>query len=375
VIARIAKDAVRRYCQSADDELNERHVVCPNGFQDPDVARNVRAVVLPWARRIWADIREPSGRHEFTHDNYLKIWALERPVLHYDFLLFDECQDAWPSVSRVISDQTHLQRVVVGDPAQAIYEWRGAQDSLDKFTGRILPLSHSWRFGPDIAAEANKWLGIMGASMRLTGSSAIDSKVGAFPGLPSMVLCRTNAGMVAEAMQALDEGHAVALHGKRAAEAIRSLAEAAISLKLGQGTHHPELFAFRTWGELQVYVEEDSGGADLRVFVELIDAHGPQKVIDVMDALVPEADAEVTYSTAHGAKGGEWDRVRIANDFREPSHAPNQSLSEFRLNYVAVTRAARHLDRGGLDWVDQWIAAEARARQRETAVRQVGVAS
>lgn len=66
---------------------------------------------------------------------------------------------------------------------------------------------------------------------------------------------------------------------------------------------------------------------------------------------------DVTISTAHKSKGLEWDRVRISDDFSKPEIDENTgeevfpSDEELMLSYVAVTRAKKELDPGGLDWV------------------------
>lgn len=71
----------------------------------------------------------------------------------------------------------------------------------------------------------------------------------------------------------------------------------------------------------------------------------------------------MTVSTAHKAKGREWPRARIADDFTPPPDSDEhddkgQPLpgpiddGEARLAYVAVTRARHRLDIGGLAWID-----------------------
>lgn len=66
---------------------------------------------------------------------------------------------------------------------------------------------------------------------------------------------------------------------------------------------------------------------------------------------------DVTVSTAHKAKGLEWGRVRIGDDFRGPQQNKETgelvmpSPEELRLAYVAVTRAETQLDPGSLSWV------------------------
>lgn len=70
----------------------------------------------------------------------------------------------------------------------------------------------------------------------------------------------------------------------------------------------------------------------------------------------------MTVSTAHKAKGREWARVRIADDFTPPKDSDQQDETgrtvpgpiddgEARLAYVAVTRTRSRLDIGGLAWI------------------------
>ena len=273
-------------------------------------------------------------------------------------MLLDEAQDANPVVAAIVDRQAHAQRILVGDRCQAIYGWRGAIDAMSRFHAhQRLCLSQSFRFGPAIAAEANKWLQLLDAPLHLRGFDRITSTVGSVA-CPDAVLCRTNAEAVRQLLVAADTGRKAAVVG--GGTEIRRLAEAAISLRAGAGTDHPELFAFRTWGEVQEYVEQDAGGSDLKVFVQLIDTYGPEVVIDIVDRLSPEEAAEVVVSTAHKAKGREWPTVRIAGDFPEPRRSHNGQPAQVpradaMLAYVAVTRARQVLDPEGLAWVEGWL--------------------
>lgn len=87
------------------------------------------------------------------------MWQLSRSVIPAGFIMFDEAQDANPVTAFVVQDQDSAQVIAVGDSCQAIYGWRGAIDALSEWPadGR-LHLTQSFRFGPAVAAEANKWL-------------------------------------------------------------------------------------------------------------------------------------------------------------------------------------------------------------------------
>ncbi|MFD7817650.1 UvrD-helicase domain-containing protein [Streptomyces sp. NPDC059785] len=352
---------VIRFCQSADPQITDGHVPRLRGLEDDGFHGELAEYIVPFAARAWDDLQHPDeGVVRFDHDHYLKIWALTDPKIDADFLLLDEAQDTNPVVEQVfLAQRGHAQLVMVGDSAQAIYHWRGARDIMTGFDGTRLTLSRSFRFGPPLAREANRWLAIAEAPIRLTGTPAVPTEIG--PVLqPDAVLCRTNVGAMTEVMNWLAAGYRVGLVG--GGDSVRSLALAARDLKEGRRTAHPELVLFPSWTGLQDYAAHDPAGRDLQPLVDLVDTHGTDAILAAVASLAPENQAEVTVSTVHKAKGREWARVSIADDFTPPGDSDQQDANgrplprpvddaEARLAYVAVTRARRRLDLGGLSWI------------------------
>lgn len=357
-LARLVMETIGKFCYSADAEIGRYHVPLVNGVDEDAERAELARYLVPIAQRAWnEDITQLAGRLRFTHDMYLKIWCLSRPQIGADYVLLDEAQDSNPAVASLVTDQD-AQQILVGDRNQAIYGWRGAADAMQSFDGKRLYLSQSFRFGPAIADEANKWLARLHAPLRLSGYEQYQSRVEACAD-PRAILCRSNAGAIARVMTAVAAGRRVALVG--GGNDIKRMADAALALKSGKPTDHPELFAFSTWLEVQDYVDSGSEGSDLKVFVRLIDQWGPAAVIRVCDELVDEAYAGVVVSTAHKAKGREWPTVQIANDF--PGPKPDEdgpvllAREDAMLAYVSVTRAQQVLDPEGLSWVDRVIVA------------------
>jgi len=230
-------------------------------------------------------------------------------------------------------------------------------------------LTQSWRFGPAVAEEANVWLGVLDS--RLRGSPHRDSTVGTLDAHDA-IFCRSNAGCVGEVMAAQDDDRRVALVG--GGEDMVGLAEAARRLRAGEPAAHPELVALEDWPEVQDYAEHDPGGSDLAVAVRLIDRHGPEAIIAaVRSCVTTEAEAELTTSTAHRAKGREWNQVLVAGDFKEPKADPVTGepgpirRDEAMLAYVTVTRATTRLDNAGLAWVHTHPAASTPTRETDPA--------
>lgn len=117
---------------------------------------------------------------------------------------------------------------------------------------------------------------------------------------------------------------------------------------------------FGSWGEVQEFADE-AAGRDLKPLVDLIDTHGVDAIIAAADSLSDERRADVVVSTAHKSKGREWSAVKIADDFPEPEHGDDGEWetvpdSDAMLAYVSVTRAMHRLDRGGLGWIDKYLA-------------------
>ncbi|MDL4818635.1 UvrD-helicase domain-containing protein [Actinomadura opuntiae] len=352
--ARLVLSMIRRFCYSTDRQVMAHHAEPVNGL-DAGGQNALARVLLRYATMAWEDIISPRGRLKFEHDHYMKLWAMTGPTLDAEFVLLDEAQDTNPVLEEVFLSQG-AQRVCVGDPAQQIYGWRNARDVMTGFPAQHLHLTQSFRFGPKIAAVANRWLKHAESPMQLTGHGPATSRIDR-AAHPDAVLCRGNADAMAEVLAFLELGVPVALTG--GGSALQRIATAALELQSGRRTTHPELFLFNSWDEVQEYAEHDTAGQDLKAIVGLIDTYGPDLILQAVDRLSPEEHARVTVSTAHKAKGREWDSVRIGKGFEAPladRDGIHRDLSpaEARLIYVAVSRARHLLDPESLAWIDDY---------------------
>lgn len=351
--APLVMQMVNRFCLTADRELSAKHVPFVEGVED----RNAFGTyLLPYAQRAWADLQGNTGKLPLSHDHYRKQWALTDPVIKADYIFYDEAQDAEPVMVGVIANQ-EAQIIAVGDESQSIYQWRGAVNAMQTFGGEHLTLTQSFRFGPKIADEANKWLDILDAPVRVRGYDAIDSQIAPVP-TPDAILCRTNAQCIQEALLAQEAGKSVGIVG--GTKDIEIFTKAAQRLQSGLDVDHADLVAFDSWNEVCHYVENDDAGADLKVRVNLINKYGADAILGVCSNSVAEGKAEVVVSTAHKSKGREWDTVRVAGDFREPKSVEEGgtgkvSPTDAMLAYVTVTRAKKVLDNSGLAWVDNYV--------------------
>jgi AAA domain/UvrD-like helicase C-terminal domain len=364
-LASMAMGMVARFCRSDSPAITVRHFRAPEGLTEAE-ERHIARYLLPYATRAWEDLTAGQrGKLKPSHDVYLKQWALSRPELSWGAILYDEAQDADPCIAGVVEYQRHAQLIAVGDSAQAIYGWRGAGDFLARVNAdHRLRLTQSWRFGAAVADEANTWLGVVGTDLRVVGNPNRDSTLDTLD-QPDAVLCRSNGGTI---QQLLDAHHKdVRVHLVGDGKEMLALGQAAERMQDGRPAAHPELVAFNTWQEVVDYAENDPGGSDLAVAVQMIERYGPSEVIRAINGTVHANRAELRVSTAHKSKGLEWDRVRIGSDFREPlDKVTGQPLpiprEDAMLAYVAVTRAKLVLDTGGLGWIHDHLAALANPR-------------
>jgi UvrD-like helicase family protein len=311
-------------------------------------------LVLALAQELWAKMRDPADDVPLEHDAYLKLWHLQgaRLPAGAEVLYVDEAQDANP-VTLAILEAQRRPTIWVGDPWQAIYRFRGSVNALRLITAPPHPLSRSWRFGEELACVARAILARTSAppALAFRGDPPIATTLGPV-GPPCTVLCRTNAGLFAAAVRGRDRIHVLG--------GVEPLARLVLGgWRLHRGERVPEvasLARFRSWDELVAEARDP----ELRFLVQVVVHYGralPGLVAELRRRAVAHPGmAERVLATAHKAKGLEWPRVRLAEDFPSleeldavdrdgaPWLTPEERDQELHLLYVAATRARQRLE-------------------------------
>lgn len=343
--------AIEAWCMTGDPEPTERHFEYVEGIDLPTEDgrrtfgnnREVAAELAKFLPDAWDDLVNPSGTLPFKHSHYLKMWERGEPRIAADVILLDEAQDSNGVILSIIAQQDGAQVIMVGDENQAIYGWNGAIDAMNRSgIDNRARLTQSFRFGPAVADVANEYLGLLDTDLRLTGWSERRSTVETVPN-PDCILTRTNIGGVRELFAHLALGERVTIVG--GAADVKAFARAADQLSNDGYTSHPELACFSSWEEAQAYADLDPAGSEIALMVKLVDEFGAKTIISALEQQTPERSADLVISTAHKAKGREWDRVRLADDFPDVID-PERAVpaEEIRLQYVAATRAQWTLD-------------------------------
>lgn len=339
--AHLVLGTVRQFCQSSDRAIGLTHVPRYGRLlgASEKIVSEVRAWAVVEAEALWKRMVNRSDALPLGHDGYLKLWALSEPTLNFDYILLDEAQDTNSVVLGVLAGQ-RAQAVYVGDRHQQIYEWRGAVNAMERISGcEEVALTQSFRFGPGIAAAASKVLATLGEQRQIRGDPQIQSTIVA-SGKADAVLARTNGTVILEILEATNVGLKPSVCG--GTQEIKRLLSDVYELKAGKPAISPEFFGFQNWAEVVAFADSEEGEG-LRTFVQLVEQHGERKLWAAVNrAVADEEGADVILSTAHKAKGREWNAVRLAPDFMN-ARLGADAASEVRLFYVAMTRAKTRL--------------------------------
>lgn len=342
--ARYAIGTLLRYMASADTYITEKHI--------PPQAFERRGKALPnypkMAGRLWElMLSGEDPRIGMLHDGYLKLYQLAAPRLNFDCILLDEAQDVSPVITEIVRSQS-CAKILVGDPHQQIYSFRGARDAMAQVAAdHTFYLTHSFRFGGNIARAANMVLSrFKGEERRLVGL-----RKGGRQASGHTLIARTNAAVFDEAVKLQGKKRIAFVGG---IEGYRfSAIQDGYNLSRGRRDNisDPFLAGFTDFAAMKSYAKqvEDWELSGVSRVVEKYEGRIPQLVRRIEASVADEAAAEVVLTTAHKAKGLEFDNVSLADDFprllKEGELIAPTDLDpdEFNLIYVAITRAKERL--------------------------------
>ena len=121
-----------------------------------------------YVKTIFEKMEDISHSFPITHDFYLKLFQkssmLTDYLSKYSWVMLDEAQDSNSAIKSIVFNQGFLFNkniVIVGDPNQYIYGFRGSINIFDSIDGNIfkkIELNKTYRFGREIARIANKIL-------------------------------------------------------------------------------------------------------------------------------------------------------------------------------------------------------------------------
>lgn len=277
----------------------------------------------------------------------------------FDFVFVDEAQDTNAIQRALLRKVMHAgtRIVAVGDPAQAIYGFRGADsDSLDliarEFNCVRLPLSISYRCPQSVVNYARQWVQHIepapNAPMGTVQHLGLEWKPEIFQ--PNdLVVCRTTKPVISLAYRLLKKRVPVRIMGKEIGQGLKNLINKMRAMDLHQLEKKLVEWGVREVEKATAKMEDAKAEAvqdKVDAICCLIDGLDEGSTIfDLMttiDKLFSEGVNQTVLSTIHKAKGLEANRVFWLNSDDCPPRWVRgawQLKQEENLCYVAVTRA------------------------------------
>jgi len=142
-----AKIIFENFCNSASNGLSEDNM----------------SVEKKIAKTMFEDML--NKKIDVTHSFYLKKFQLDLisqniTFNEYDIILLDEAQDTNDVTLSIFYNIPAIQKIIVGDRHQQIYSFRGSINAINKIKAKIAFLTHSFRFNEKIAFKATNFLQI-----------------------------------------------------------------------------------------------------------------------------------------------------------------------------------------------------------------------
>jgi superfamily I DNA/RNA helicase len=355
-----AKIIFENFCNSAS-----------SGFNEETMTDEKRL-----AKTIFEDML--NKKLSVNHSFYLKKFQLDLlsqniTFNEYDMILLDEAQDTNDVTLSIFYNLPAKQKIIVGDRHQQIYSFRGSINAINKLKAQIAFLTHSFRFDEKIAFKATNFLQIFkNEKAKLKGlgkNTTIKTKA---------IISRTNAELILQMKYLIED--------KKKFKTIRdpyAIFGLALNLnklknkeKLDKEFNYLKSFEreFKSFSkrkkeqytDILNYIEEIAEeDIELLTAVKVAKIDNLEQIYKKAKEYYKTSDSNLFLTTAHTAKGLEFDQVTICDDFpcysaiamwfknSENIKKPNEGYLNFFLNnckeqsqidelnlyYVAITRA------------------------------------
>ncbi|XP_047659707.1 F-box DNA helicase 1 isoform X2 [Tachysurus fulvidraco] len=395
VNAKVVTETINNYCSSTDECIGPQHVPerykNTNGREECPTEHKKKEFALD-AQNIWKKMTElkptKEAAHHITHDGYLKLWQLQKPELKdYDSIFIDEAQDCTPVIMDIMLSQS-CGKILVGDPHQQIYTFRGAVNALHTVSHtHLYYLTQSFRFGSEIAyvgatvldvcKKVKKILvgGRQDGIVRGEDNETLDNIRLARTQVEGKVaiLCRCNVTVFSEAVRLTDVNPICKIHIVGGVDnfGLKQILDIWILMQPEDKRRNECLWIKDSF--IRSFCSEKLGGyaglkkyathtedRELEAKLSVVEKYN-KRIPELVDRIYNRAQskpncADYIIGTVHKSKGLEFDTVVVMDDFiKVPCSRHNlqrmninpgiktADADEWNLLYVAVTRAKRAL--------------------------------
>ena len=304
-----------------------------------EVERRLEETLLAGTEYLTNEILTESIRQsyegiiDFTDQAYMpSLFGGNYPS--FPLVMIDEYQDLSPVNRAMVAKLCrHSRQIGVGDEAQSIYEFRGADtaampDAVEQFSMEVMPLSVSFRCPSNITDNVRWRVPDIRASR--DGGSVLRGSIHDID-MGSTVICRYNAPLIHTAMELLQRGVRVDVAGVDiGAKIIRLLG------KLGDESmaQSAVLHAIDDWQAERESLDSKTA-ADTAECMKVFARHGRTlaQAIAYARHIFEATSGEIQFMSGHRSKGLEFDRV-----YHLDSHKIKNTPQDDNIKYVVDTR-------------------------------------
>lgn len=302
-----------------------------------------------------------ADRNRVDFDDMLYIAVRDRLSLpKFDFVFVDEAQDTnmiQREILRMIL-KPNARLVAVGDPAQAIYGFRGADARslsliASEFNAQTLPLSITYRCPQAVVKYAQQWVSHIQAADNAPEGIVEDKGYDWSPedfSPNDLVVCRKTAPLISLAFKCIRFNVPAQVMGRDIGQGLKALIKKMnprdidhLGEKLVEYMDREVKKAQKEDNESKVESIRDKVGSLLFLIDALKEDRRNLEGLDVgIDYLFKDKKNAVKLATIHKAKGLEADNVWWLGRGECPAmwaRQPWQRQEEIHLCYVAATRA------------------------------------
>ncbi len=279
----------------------------------------------------------------------------------FDFVFVDEAQDTnaiqRALLRKILKPTSRL--IAVGDPAQAIYGFRGADSNslgliVEEFDCVRLPLTVSYRCGHEIIKYAQQWVKHIEAAPNAAAGTVRDLGKRWDPATQfrpdHLVVCRTTRPLISLAYTLMRAKVPCFIMGKEIGAGMKALINKMkasnlqeLETRLGKWLERETEKALAKKDDAKVEALQDKADAIYFLIDSLPETQRHVNgLLTLVDSLFADGVGKVRLCTIHKSKGLEADVVHWLNRSACPSKWAKQEwqkVQEGNLCYVAATRA------------------------------------
>ena len=297
---------------------------------------------------------------DYDDQFWLPIVRPDIKVKKYPWVIVDEAQDLNPAQMKLVmmSVTPNGTIVVVGDPHQSIYAFRGADSQAmpkmkEQLKAKVFSLSVCFRCPTEHVKLAQKYVDSIqpfennkpGTITHINDTIMYNSLVNFLPNKdPVYVLCRNNYPLIKPCFELIRNNVNATIRGREIGKNLIA------RIRATKGTEIEEFKKnLKSWmNSKKSNLEQNNKSIELLVdtYETIIalsqDCNNTDELINKIDRIFSDKDSAIVFSTIHKVKGFESDRIFILYPELMPSpyaKTEEQIEQERNVQYISVTRS------------------------------------